>query len=154
MINYTTGNLIDLAEAGEFSIIVQGCNCFCRMGSGIAKEIRDRYPTAWQADNYTVTGDIFKLGGWSYDVQDTFTIINAYTQYDTASVIGEDVFEYSSFDVILRKLAHCYPGEKFGFPYIGTGLAGGDKAVIINSLEKFAIAVAETNGSVTLVEFK
>jgi O-acetyl-ADP-ribose deacetylase (regulator of RNase III) len=154
MINYVTGNLIDLAEAGKFSVIVQGCNCFCQMGSGIAKEIRDRYPSAWLADNYTSTGDISKLGSWTHDVQHTFTIINAYTQYNIASSINEDVFEYSSFDVILRKLAHCYPGNRFGFPYIGTGLAGGDKTVIINSLEKFSASVNKSGGSVTLVEFK
>ena len=50
MLKHTKGNLIDLAEAGEFNIIVHGCNCFETMGSGIAREIHDRYPAAFDAD--------------------------------------------------------------------------------------------------------
>ena len=61
-LKHTKGNLLDLAEAGDFDIIVQGCNCFCAMGSGIAKEIRNRYPEAWQVDYDTEMGDMFKLG--------------------------------------------------------------------------------------------
>ena len=30
------GNLISLALAGEFEVIIHGCNCFCTMGAGIA----------------------------------------------------------------------------------------------------------------------
>jgi hypothetical protein len=33
MLQHTKGNLLDLAEAGEFDIIVQGCNCFNAMGA-------------------------------------------------------------------------------------------------------------------------
>ena len=39
-LKHTKGNLLDLAEAGEFDIVVQGCNCFNTMGGGIAREIR------------------------------------------------------------------------------------------------------------------
>ena len=28
------GNLIHSAQAGEFDLIVHGCNCFCTMGAG------------------------------------------------------------------------------------------------------------------------
>lgn len=31
-LKHTKGNLIDLAEAGEFDVVVQGCNCFNTMG--------------------------------------------------------------------------------------------------------------------------
>ena len=30
------GNIFDLAEQGEFDVVVHGCNCFCTMGKGIA----------------------------------------------------------------------------------------------------------------------
>jgi hypothetical protein len=63
-----SGNLITLAEQGHFDGIVQGCNCMCTMGSGLAKEIKDRYPGAWRIDFNTDAGDINKLGNWSeYD---------------------------------------------------------------------------------------
>ena len=171
MLKHTKGNLLDLAEAGEFDIVVQGCNCFNTMGGGIAREIRERYPYAAQIDNETKRGDYMKLGTWTEseagDYFDTvtysrnnkfqfgdpkrFTIVNAYTQYNMST--GEDVFEYTAFDLILQKLIHAYGDKRIGLPYIGMGLAGGDKETIIGMIEAFAYGVAEKGGSVTLVEF-
>jgi O-acetyl-ADP-ribose deacetylase (regulator of RNase III) len=149
---HTKGNLLDLAEAGEFNIVVQGCNCFNTMGGGIAREIRERFSEAAIADDRTTRGDYTKLGTWTEAVIDgQFVIINAYTQYNMST--GEDVFEYIAFQLILQKLAHMYPGGDFGFPYIGMGLAMGDKDLIIQMLEDFADRVTSTGGSVTLVEF-
>lgn len=34
------GDLIQLALAKEFDLIVHGCNCYCTMDAGIAKTIR------------------------------------------------------------------------------------------------------------------
>lgn len=152
MLKHAKGNLIDMAEAGDFDIIVQGCNCFCAMGSGIAKEIRARYPEAYEIDYETEMGDKMKLGGWTSVKPKDFIIVNAYTQYGT-SKHGEDVFEYASFEVILKKLAYAYPKLRFGFPYIGMGLAGGDRTRIMAMLEDFAQEISAKGGSVTLVEF-
>ena len=146
------GNLIDLAEQGEFNIIVQGCNCFETMGSGLAREIKERYPAAYYADvKYSSAGDYNKLGCYSVMLGKQFNIINAYTQYGFSR--GSDVFEYDSFKLILQKLAHNYPTSKFGFPLIGCGLAGGDKDRIVGMLEEFAKMTDKDGGSVTLVEF-
>ena len=41
------GDLIKLAQAGEFDVIVQGCNCFNTMGSGLAKQIKAEIPEAY-----------------------------------------------------------------------------------------------------------
>ena len=49
------GNLLDMAERGEFDIIVHGANCICVMGSGIAREIKARFPQAAQADLFSGT---------------------------------------------------------------------------------------------------
>lgn len=152
MLKYTKGNLIDLAEQGQFDVIVQGCNCFCTMGAGLAREIRKRYPEAYQADLDTEPGDMFKLGRWTSVHTGQFIIVNAYTQYGMANS-GEDVFEYEAFAVILKLLAYAYPSRNFGLPYIGMGLAGGDKDKIIGMIETFANKITTTGGSVTLVEF-
>ncbi len=152
MLKHTKGNLLDLAEAGDFDVIVQGCNCFCAMGSGIAKEIRNRYPEAWQVDYDTEMGDMFKLGTFTSAHTGKFVIVNAYTQYNTSKQ-GEDVFEYASFEVILKKLAYAYGNRRFGFPYIGMGLAHGDRIRIMAMLENFANEISAKGGSVTLVEF-
>jgi len=154
MLKHTKGNLIDLAEQGAFDIIVQGCNCYCTMGSGIAKEIRERYPIAYEIDQLTETGDIMKLGCWTEAEPGSFLIINAYTQYGFNGPGSKaDVFEYTSFDLILQKLLALHGNKDFGFPYIGMGLAGGDKERIIGKLEWFADMVSAQGGSVTLVEF-
>jgi len=151
MLKHTKGNLLDLAEAGEFDIVVQGCNCFNTMGGGIAREIRERYPLCAEIDSLTQAGEYMKLGNWTEYDQGTFLIINAYTQYDMSK--GTDVFEYVAFELILQKLAHMYGTKRFGFPYIGMGLAGGDKITIMAMLETFAREVTNQGGSVTLVEF-
>jgi len=149
------GNLIDLAEDGEFNIIVQGCNCFNTMGSGIAKEIRERYPAAYEADCQTIKGDRSKLGTYSLMLGKRFNIVNAYTQYDYNNYrdAPTDKFEYSAFSRILQTLAIEYPGCRFGFPEIGCNLAGGDKKVIYTMLIDFSVEVRKNLGTVTLVQF-
>ena len=157
MLKHTKGNLLDLAEAGEFDIVVQGCNCFNTMGGGIAREIRERYPQAAGVDSMTVCGDYTKLGNWtvapsSNRLEDCkFHIINAYTQYNMSR--GTDVFEYVAFELILQKLIYAYGEKRIGLPYIGMGLANGDKSTIMGMIEAFAYDVQSMGGSVTLVEF-
>ena len=160
MLIKTKGNLLDMAENGDFDIIVQGCNCFNAMGAGLAPQIAKRYPMAEQVDSDTARGSILKLGNWTmaWNVEDPkhpiqFRIINAYTQYSTSRQ-GEDVFEYAAFELILRKLAHQYGKQRYGLPYIGMGLAGGDKKRIMAMIENFANEISAKGGSVTLVEWK
>jgi O-acetyl-ADP-ribose deacetylase (regulator of RNase III) len=148
------GNLLTLAEQGHFNVIVQGCNCFCAMGSGIAKEIREKYPEAYDVDQATGLGDYNKLGNYTVMLGKRFNIVNAYTQYDTNKKDEfRDRFEYASFAMILQKLAHQYPTCNFGFPKIGCGLAGGDEQVIMDMLQEFSANLLPTGGTVTVVEF-
>ena len=151
MLKHTKGNLLDLAEAGEFDIVVQGCNCFNTMGGGIAREIRERYPMAELVDNETQKGDYNKLGNYTTAFTGKFLIVNAYTQYNMSR--GTDVFEYRAFDMILQKLDHAYGNKRIGLPYIGMGLAGGNKSIIMPMIEYFSAQIAERDGTVTLVEF-
>jgi O-acetyl-ADP-ribose deacetylase (regulator of RNase III) len=151
MLNHTKGNLIDLAEAGDFDVIVQGCNCFNTMGGGIAREIRERYPMCAEIDRLTESGEYMKLGNWTEFDQGTFLILNAYTQYNMSS--GEDVFEYAAFMLIIQKIIHQFGDKRIGLPYIGMGLAGGDKELILSQIEYLAEKIAEKGGTVTLVEF-
>ena len=156
-LKHTKGNLLDLAEAGDFDIIVQGCNCWNTMGGGIAREIRERYPHVAAVDGKTIRGDYNKVGTWTSENvilkngTITFDIINAYTQYNMSR--GDDVFEYVAFQLILEKLAHQYGDKRIGLPYIGTGLAGGDQETIIDMIDRFATQVDRLGGEVTLVEF-
>ena len=162
MLNHTKGNLIDLAEQGEFDVIVHGCNCLNTMGSGIAAEIRERYPEAYEADTALSTqieGDtnsqVQKLGCYTSHLvkgDHKFLIINAYTQV-MFSPRGIDHFEYASFEVILKKMLNEYGIFNIGFPRIGQGLAGGNPERINQMLSDFAVAVSEKGGTVTVVDF-
>ena len=80
------GNLITLAQQGQFDVIAHGCNCFCQMGGGIAKAIKSEFPEAYQADCQTEKGGKDKLGSCTYAtcqvVGGTCVVVNAYTQYD------------------------------------------------------------------------
>lgn len=162
MLNRIKGNLRDMADAGEFDIIVHGCNCQNTMGSGIAKVFRERWPEVYEADcEATKLWKIpeAKLGNFSiaYVLRKNnkpLGIVNAYTQINYLPR-GIDHFEYESFYLILRKLEAIAARTKinFGFPYIGMGLAGGDPFKIIPMLEVFAIKLDVIGSTVTLVEY-
>lgn len=106
MMKVVIGDLLKLAEEGNFDIIVHGCNCFTTMGGGIAKQIKTAYPGAYAVDAETINGDSKKLGTYTKFDTGKFIIINAYTQY-LYNRKGEfhDVFEYDHFNTILENLA-------------------------------------------------
>ena len=155
MLKHTKGNLLSLAEAGKFDVVIQGCNCFNAMGGGIAREIRERYPHVAEVDSLTKRGDYNKLGNYTKGVVTTgehsFVIINAYTQFEMST--GEDVFEYVAFELILQKILRLYGNYSIGLPYIGMGLANGNKEIILAMIDDFAKRVTANGGTVTLVEF-
>ena len=78
-----SGDLIALALAGEFDVIIHGCNCQHTMGAGIAKQIKAHFPAAYAADCATPKG-ASKLGQTSSAQADgnghPLVIVNAYTQ--------------------------------------------------------------------------
>jgi O-acetyl-ADP-ribose deacetylase (regulator of RNase III) len=122
------GDLIKLAQQGEFDVIIHGCNCFCSMKRGIAKTIHELYPQAYVADCQTITGDRNKLGSFSFVAVDGFTIVNGYSQYDWK---GEGVLvDYDALSKIFAEVKLKFTGKKIGYPLMGAGLARGDWAKI------------------------
>jgi len=126
------GDLVQKAKAGEFDVIVHGCNCFCQMGAGIAKTIKQVFPAAYQADLTTVAGDHTKLGTYSVahvDVPErVLTIVNGYTQYQWR---GNGLkADYAAIRQVFRGVKQAYAGCRIGYPALGAGLAGGDWTLI------------------------
>lgn len=154
MLKHAKGDLVAMGKAQEFDIIVQGCNCFNVMGSGIAKQIRAECPDAWLADQETLAGDRNKLGRYTIGMAGRLVVLNAYTQYTTAKHPGDDVFEYAAFEDVLDRISNRFGKWRIGLPYIGMGLAGGNPKRIMPAIEQFAAQVAAQGGSVTLVEFE
>ena len=144
------GDLIKLAQERKFDVIIHGCNCFCTMGAGIARQIKDTFPKAWQADRETPEGDRDKLGNYSWALINNnahpLVVVNGYTQFHYA---GEKVLaDYNAIEALFSRMKADFPGKRFGYPKIGAGLAGGDWAVI----EKIIDQTLEGEDH-TLVEF-
>ena len=131
------GDLVQKAKAGEFDVIVHGCNCFCTMGAGIAKTIKQVFPAAYQADLATVASDEKKLGSYSMAVVGvggrTLVIINAYTQYQWRGP-GRKA-DYEAIRQVFRRVKQNFTGKRIGYPAIGAGLAGGEWALIAAIIE-------------------
>lgn len=150
MIKYIKGDLITLTKQGQFDVIAHGCNCFCLMGAGIAKQIKQEFPNAYQLDCNTVKGDIKKLGKINYvfDYKSNTWIVNAYTQFNIANKNNTVAVDYEAVRSCMKEIKFCFGREerKFGFPLIGAGLAGGDWNIISVIIEE------EMNGEdVTIV---
>lgn len=145
-----SGDLISLAKADHFDVIVHGCNCFCTMGAGIAKAIRAEFPEAYEADKQTAKGDRDKLGTYSSATITVngrqLTIVNAYTQFDYR---GRGVkADYDAVAACFAAISRDFADQRIGLPKIGAGLAGGDWNHIAEIIDREC-----SNIDITMVEF-
>ena len=146
MVQYKNGNLLD----APVDYICHQVNCQGRMGSGIAKQIRGRWPVVYR--QYQAVFDerekkiIEMCDGWEQqiDVSETLlgylqqvpvndkqTVINMFAQ----QYYGYDGKRYTSYDAFydcLTGIAASVPkGSKIGFPYrVGCGLGGANWQII------------------------
>jgi len=135
------GDLLEYAKMRQFDAIVHGCNCFCTMGAGIAKQIKEQFPEAYEADLRTTKGDILKLGSYTYRKARhyDFIIINGYTQFNYGKnhIDGvENPVDYEAIALVMRKIDYNFKGQTIGMPKIGAGLAGGDWGIIKPIIER------------------
>ena len=139
---YKTGDLLD----APVDYICHQVNCQGRMGSGIAKQIRERWPIVYEqyisgfkaieeeSINWEDELDVSEvlLGRLQQiKVNDTQTVINMFAQ----QYYGYDGKRYTSYDAFwacLGGIRDSIPkGSKIGFPYrIGCGLGGANWQVI------------------------
>jgi O-acetyl-ADP-ribose deacetylase (regulator of RNase III) len=128
LLNTVRGDLLQLALAGKFDVIVHGCNCQCQMGKGIALSIKKQFPEAYQADLATAKGDAAKLGTFSaaeiVRPGASFHVVNGYTQFHWR---GEGVkADYEAIAKVMGAVKSRFSGKRIAYPKIGAGLAGGD----------------------------
>jgi O-acetyl-ADP-ribose deacetylase (regulator of RNase III) len=144
------GDLVQLARDKQFDLIIHGCNCFCTMNAGIARQIKDTFPQAFEADTVTRPGDRSKLGTYTSAViqlaDHRLVVVNGYTQFDYA---GPGVLvDYDAIETLFTKVRTHFAGLRMGYPKIGAGLAGGDWDRISQSIDR-----ALDGEDHTLVEF-
>ena len=126
------GDLVKQAE--QFDVIVHGCNCFCTMNSGIAPQIKSKFPEAYEVDCRTTKGDRNKLGTISFTKNTIPIVVNAYTQYRYGTYKRQ--VDYDALRSCMRLLKETFSGKKIGLPKIGAGLAGGNWEVISKIIEE------------------
>jgi O-acetyl-ADP-ribose deacetylase (regulator of RNase III) len=121
-------DIVDFVEAGGAEVLVHGYNCFNTRGSGLAKEIMNKFPEVYSAVSKTKKGDRSKLGNYlAVDVDRKgrrFTIVNAYTQYRYGRD-GDCYVDYYKTRMALSKVARDFPGRTIAINRLGCGLAGG-----------------------------
>jgi O-acetyl-ADP-ribose deacetylase (regulator of RNase III) len=128
MMKTVRGDLLALASQGHFDLIIHGCNCFCNMGAGIARAVRETFPEAYLADLATGKGDRKKLGSFSWarisGAQHEFIVINGYTQFHHSG--PQPLVDYQALRLLFTRIKKAYGGKSIAYPKIGAGLAGGD----------------------------
>lgn len=135
MIKYIDGDLVRDAE--DFDVIVHCCNCFCQMGSGIAPQIKAKFPEAYKVDCETKSGDRNKLGTITFTKNSPVTVVNLYGQfgYNARRFGGRDV-DYDALRSGFKEIKNKFGGKTFGMPKLGAGLAGGDWDIIEKIIEE------------------
>jgi O-acetyl-ADP-ribose deacetylase (regulator of RNase III) len=117
--------------------ILHGCNCKGVMGSGVAKAIRSKYPTAYDDYVNVYNSRGLDLGTIILSAQDDGKIIiNALTQ-ETYGKTGVHV-SYWAVANVFRRLNSFIPDVEVAMPMVGAGLGGGDWAVISAIIEQEA----------------
>lgn len=163
MVIYKKGNLLE----SKCDIICHQVNCQRVMGSGIAKQIRDRWPEVY--DDYCFNIDRMYDGDFANKSSDLLGMIT-WTELENGRYImnffSQDKFlprgvchtDYKAFTdccITLKNFITVYNLDKsntiIGFPYkIGCGLAGGNwdvvSAIIEREFEGYEVEIYEYEG--------
>jgi O-acetyl-ADP-ribose deacetylase (regulator of RNase III) len=162
--NEIDGNLITLAKEGKFDVIAHGCNCFCKMGRGLAPQMAKAFGCdRFSMEDTRFEGDINKLGNIEYEFRKSplgtinkipfdstgfkLFVVNAYTQYhwDTAT----KPLNYAALTLCMLKINHIFKGKHIGLPEIGCHLAGGNWELVSKVIKEIV-----KDCDVTIVHYK
>ena len=138
MITFHEGNIFN----GNCDVVCHQVNCQGAMGSGIAKEMRQRFPEVYEKFRTTYREHENKLG--NIDIipvcEGARTVVNMYAQ-DNYLPRGIQHTDYAAFETCLRKIKEAFYDKRhnitIGFPYkIGCGLGGGDWDTVLGLIER------------------
>lgn len=146
-----------MVEIIEGNLLESGCTFICHqvnaqgiMGSGIAKQIRDKWPTVYnEYKNFIDIGYDNKWFDWSSnilgnicwtEIEPNRWVVNFFSQdkYYPRNVCHTDYYAFQKCCWNLKRMLKRLNMENciIGFPYkIGCGLAGGDWNIVYNIIE-------------------
>lgn len=138
MIHERKGNILDAK-----GIILHQVNCQGVMGSGVAKAIKDKWPSAfagyrdwWSSCGGPRHADEF-LGDVYFSEHGDVWVGHCFAQ----DRYGNDGFRYTSYDALdlcmkeVARVAPQFPGADINFPLIGCGTGGGHWPVVREIIE-------------------
>lgn len=137
MITHHDPSNICLVTSG---VIVHGCNAQGAMGSGVAKQLRAKYPDIFHsycAHLYSMNElGLNPLGSVDFTtVAEGLVVANAITQ-EFYGRSGEKYISYTALKKCLETVANAYGSTSIHIPYlIGAGLGGGDEEKILHIIE-------------------
>lgn len=137
MITYVTGDLLGANQ----KVIVHGCNNRGIMGSGVAAQIRAKWPNVYEV--YALKHRVFGLDlGDVIPVatMDGKIIVNAVTQ-DGFGRDGRRYVDYAAIErcfVTINDRVHGWEVTEIALPRIGAGLGGGDWTIIEGIINRTA----------------
>lgn len=141
MIHYVVGDLLQ----SDCEVIAHQANCFSKMYSGIAGQIRKIYPDAVKADEEFPFKPALRLGGCSFcDTVGTNglhkRVYNLYGQYSMGTDKQHTDYKAleSALDTMMIHLEKSgMSNVKIGVPWrMGCGLGGGDWNVVEEILKR------------------
>lgn len=129
---------------GSWNGMVHVCNLHHTFGAGIARQVKNLYPQAYDADLRTKKADPNKLSSFSYAKVKNREIFNLYAQKGIGSngaPLNRNL-QYDAFYDGVFKICQCIQSNnaivqyKLAFPYqIGCGLAGGEWQIVFSILK-------------------
>lgn len=134
------GNLLQMHD---INVILHVCNLYSgKMGAGIAKQIAEMYPAVLNADKRTSSGDVSKLGTYSWaKVEGLYgkkTIFNIYAMKGIGTHERQLHYEalYKVLEDIFIIVSRSNQNLVVGVPkFMGCALAGGNWHIVNAMLE-------------------
>jgi O-acetyl-ADP-ribose deacetylase (regulator of RNase III) len=146
MLHYIKGDLLEVKNG----ILAHGVNCQGAFGSGVALNIKNKYPSVYRAyrraveqshDRGSLLGMVqlvnTKPDGVYDPNEDTVLVANIFTQLN----YGKDGKRYLDYEALYVGFEKLY-NRSFMYdlplciPKIGCGLAGGDWGIVSKMIEK------------------
>jgi len=132
-IEIINGDLLEAFDKGDVDVIGHVVNCQHKMNSGIAKSIREHYPTVY--DFYMETNcqlGVCRSISWGRGI-----VCNLYAQ----EYFGYDGKRYLNYGALAESLSYMSKyvvnhNSLIGFPYkMGSDRAGGDWDIVLEMIE-------------------
>ena len=142
----------DIFESGA-DVICHQVNCQGVMGSGVAKQVKEKYPSVYE--DYRELCKLYEpselLGCvFTRNIRDEVRIDNLFAQ-ENFGYDGKCYTDYNALHNCLKSVAERYDAETIAIPYLmGCHRGGGDWAKVGKMIEEI---FADYNGDVLICEY-